>query len=63
MRSFPPQSQVVQEKVHVFESLSERLQLVMKKLRGQARVSEEVLAETLREIRLALLEADVAVPS
>ena len=46
----------------MFESLSERLQLVMKKLRGQARVSDEVLAETLREIRLALLEADVAVP-
>jgi len=46
----------------VFENLSERLQQVMKKLRGQARVNEEVLAETLREIRLALLEADVAVP-
>jgi len=46
----------------VFETLSERLQQVMKTLRGQARVSEEILAETLREIRLALLEADVAVP-
>ncbi len=46
----------------MFENLSERLQQVVKKLRGQARVNEEVLAETLREIRLALLEADVAVP-
>ena len=46
----------------MFENLSERLQQVTKKLRGQARVNEEVLAETLREIRLALLEADVAVP-
>jgi signal recognition particle subunit SRP54 len=46
----------------VFDNLSERLQQVLKRLRGQARVNEEVLAATLREIRLALLEADVAVP-
>lgn len=46
----------------MFENLSERLQQVLKKLKGQARISDEVLADALREIRLALLEADVAVP-
>ena len=46
----------------MFDNLSEKLQGVLRKLRGQARVSEEVLTEMLREIRLALLEADVAVP-
>jgi len=45
----------------VFESLSERLQGVFKKLRGQARISETVLRQSLREVRLALLEADVHV--
>jgi len=45
----------------VFDNLSERLQGVFKKLRGQGRVSEQALTETLREIRLALLEADVNV--
>jgi signal recognition particle subunit SRP54 len=43
----------------MFESLSERLQGVFKKLSGQARVNETVLREALREVRLALLEADV----
>jgi signal recognition particle subunit SRP54 len=45
----------------VFDSLSERLQRVLKNLSGQGRVSEPILKETLREIRLALLEADVHV--
>jgi len=45
----------------VFETLSERLQGILKSLRGQTRISESVLNETLREIRLALLEADVHV--
>ena len=45
----------------MFESLSDRLQGVFKKLSGQARVNETVLRETLREVRLALLEADVHV--
>jgi len=45
----------------VFDSLSERLQGVFKKLRGQGRVSETILKESLREVRLALLEADVNV--
>src|SRR5262245_2298979 len=46
----------------MFDNLGERLQKILKTLRGQGRVSEEILAGTLREIRLALLEADVAVP-
>ncbi len=43
----------------MLDNLSERLQGVFKKLRGQGRVSEAVLKESLREIRMALLEADV----
>jgi signal recognition particle subunit SRP54 len=45
----------------VFENLSEKLQKTFRNLTGQARVSEGILDEALREIRLALLEADVAV--
>lgn len=43
----------------MFEGLQDRLQGVFRRLRGEGRVSEEVLREALREIRLALLEADV----
>ncbi|RUM94130.1 MAG: signal recognition particle protein [Thiothrix sp.] len=46
----------------MFESLSERLTTTVKRLRGQARLSEENIQETLREVRMALLEADVALP-
>lgn len=42
-----------------FESLSERLQESLKKIRGQSTLTEENMDEMLREIRLALLEADV----
>ncbi|HHY10874.1 MAG TPA: signal recognition particle protein [Firmicutes bacterium] len=42
-----------------FQSLSSRLQEVMRKLRGKGRLSEKDVDEGLREIRLALLEADV----
>lgn len=45
----------------MFDNLSERLQGIFKKLSGQARISETVLNESLREVRLALLEADVHV--
>ena len=45
----------------MFDALSERLRGVFDALRGQPRVTEEVLQATLREIRLALLEADVNV--
>src|SRR6202049_3268094 len=43
----------------MFENLQEKLQRAFKSLRGQARLSEDNIAEALREIRLALLEADV----
>jgi signal recognition particle subunit SRP54 len=43
----------------MFESLSARLQVVTERLRGKARVTEADLDVALREIRLALLEADV----
>jgi len=43
----------------MFESLSERLNLVFKKLRGQGTLTEQNIKEGLREVRLALLEADV----
>jgi len=46
----------------MFESLSERLSATVKSLRGQARLSESNIQETLREVRMALLEADVALP-
>ena len=42
-----------------FEGLSERLQEITRKLRGKARISESDLKEVLREVKLALLEADV----
>ena len=45
----------------MFDTLSERLRGVFDALRGQTRISEEVLDKTLREIRMALLEADVNV--
>lgn len=43
----------------MFENLQEKLQRAFKSLRGQAVLSEENIQEALREIRLALLEADV----
>ncbi len=46
----------------MFDNLSQRLQLAMKKLRGEARLTEQNISEALREVRMALLEADVALP-
>ena len=43
----------------MFDNLSEKLDLVFKKLKGHGKLSEENIKEVLREIRLALLEADV----
>ena len=45
----------------MFDALSERLRGVFDALRGHTRINEEVLEKTLREIRMALLEADVNV--
>jgi signal recognition particle subunit SRP54 len=46
----------------MFENLSTRLQTTLKRLRGEARLTEDNIAEALREVRMALLEADVALP-
>ena len=46
----------------MFESLSQRLTQSMQKLRGKGRLTEDSIRETLREVRIALLEADVALP-
>jgi len=45
----------------MLESLSDKFEAIFKKLRGEARIRESHLEETLREVRLALLEADVNV--
>ena len=47
----------------MFENLSDRLGRVLKDLRGQSRLTEENIKDTLREIRMSLLEADVALPA
>lgn len=46
----------------MFENLTGRLAGVIKTLRGEARLTESNIQQALREIRLALLEADVALP-
>ncbi len=46
----------------MFDNLSDRLSHTVKKLRGQARLTDDNIKDTLREVRMALLEADVALP-
>jgi len=46
----------------MFESLSQRLSSTIERLRGRARLTEANIRESLREVRIALLEADVALP-
>ena len=46
----------------MFETLTERLGRTIDQLRGRGRLSEENIRESLREVRMALLEADVALP-
>ncbi|MDA8093579.1 MAG: signal recognition particle protein [Betaproteobacteria bacterium] len=46
----------------MFDTLTSRLSGVIKSLRGQARLTEANIADALREVRVALLEADVALP-
>jgi signal recognition particle subunit SRP54 len=43
-------------------ALSDKLSRLVKQMRGQARITEENVQEMLREVRMALLEADVALP-
>ncbi|MEO8486082.1 MAG: signal recognition particle protein, partial [Betaproteobacteria bacterium] len=46
----------------MLDQLTERLSRVVKTLRGEARLTEANIADAMREVRLALLEADVALP-
>ncbi len=46
----------------MFDNLSDRLSKTVKKLRGQARLTEDNIKDALRDVRMALLEADVALP-
>ena len=46
----------------MLENLSSRLSRIVKTMRGQARLTEQNTRDMLREVRLALLEADVALP-
>lgn len=46
----------------MFDNLSDRLSGALKKIKGQGRLTESNIQETMREVRMALLEADVALP-
>ena len=46
----------------MLQNLTDRLSRVVKTMRGQAKLTEENTSEMLREVRLALLEADAALP-
>ena len=46
----------------MFENLTDRLSKTLKNISGRGRLSEDNIKETLREVRMALLEADVALP-
>ena len=46
----------------MFDNLTDRLSHTLKKLKGQARLTEDNIKEALHEVRTALLEADVSLP-
>lgn len=46
----------------MFDNLTDRLGSTLKKIKGQGRLTESNIQDTLREVRMALLEADVALP-
>ena len=46
----------------MFENLSDRLSRTLRNISGRGRLTEENIKDTLREVRMALLEADVALP-
>jgi len=47
----------------MFENLSDKLERAFKTLKGEGRITEINVAETLKDVRRALLEADVALPT
>ena len=46
----------------MFDNLQSRLSSVVKTLRGHARLTEDNISDAMREVRMVLLEADVALP-
>ena len=46
----------------MFDNLTDRLSQTLKNISGKGRLTEDNIKDTLREVRLALLEADVALP-
>ena len=46
----------------MFENLSDRLTQTMRGIAGRAKLTEENVSDALRDVRMALLEADVALP-
>ena len=48
--------------INMFENLSDRLSKTLRNISGKGRLTEDNIKETLREVRMALLEADVALP-
>jgi signal recognition particle subunit SRP54 len=61
-RGWPVKSPLVFEEPPMANQLTDRLARLVKTIRGEARFTETNTAEVLREIRLALIEADVALP-
>src|SRR5690554_887091 len=50
------------QRASMFENLTDRLSATLRSISGKARLSEENIQDSLREVRRALLEADVALP-
>jgi signal recognition particle subunit SRP54 len=46
----------------MFENLTERLSVTLRNISGRGRLTDDNIKDTLREVRMALLEADVALP-
>ena len=46
----------------MFENLSDKLTQTLRGIQGRAKLSEENVSDALRDVRMALLEADVALP-
>ncbi len=46
----------------MFDNLTDRLSRTLRNISGRGRLTEDNVKETLREVRMALLEADVALP-
>jgi signal recognition particle subunit SRP54 len=46
----------------MFDNLTDRLSRTLRNISGRGRLTEDNIKETLREVRMALLEADVALP-